>query len=134
MTLFGPESSEIEQDTLDYVLRLPIVRSLLDYAASSKLKPLFEANKSAFLSAPAAATHHHNFTHGLVIHTAEVWDAAKAFHDQAPGRLDGHYSHDELFVAAFLHDFAKIVQYEPVSGGWLCHAILKPLVIAYHRK
>lgn len=66
------------------------------------------------MHAPASTTFHHNFTHGLLIHTAEVWNAAESFHGSAPGPKD--YTLDELFNAVFLHDFAKIVQYEPAPG------------------
>lgn len=106
-------------DTLDHVRSLPIVRQLLDAIRTSKIHPLFEANAPAFLHAPAATTHHHNFTHGLLIHTAEVWQVASAFDAAAidDGSVQPGYTTEELFVAVVLHDFAKIVQYEPAPGG-----------------
>src|SRR4051794_12610202 len=113
------------EQTLPHVLALPIVRDLLALAESSKLAPLLQAHREKFLTVSAAATMHHNFTHGLVIHTAEVWQGAEAFFSAAPMSvpyketfladcMDGQsaFSMHELFTAVFLHDFAKIVQYE----------------------
>lgn len=108
-------------ETLSYVVQLPIVHELLAEIASSKLSNLFEHYREHFMTVSAATTMHHNFTHGLVIHTAEVWEAAKLFHQFAPHSVaydamsEGPqaFALDELLVAVVLHDFAKIVQYEP---------------------
>ncbi|CAN5290002.1 hypothetical protein BH10PLA2_BH10PLA2_30580 [soil metagenome] len=115
--------------TFQHVLRIPIVRELLNEIETSKIKPLFEANSEKFLTAPAASTMHHNFTHGLLIHTAEVCQSAKAFIIVRPdsAALDAaaeadkdrcrvSFMLDELFTAVFLHDFAKIVQYESADN------------------
>lgn len=115
--------------SLAHVEQLPIVRDLVSRIESSKLRPLFLAHKDAFMACSAAATRHHNFTHGLVLHTAEVWQAAQAFLKAAPSTVrydelcDGtQFCLDELFVAVAIHDFAKIAQYQ--AGENFCWAKL----------
>jgi hypothetical protein len=107
-------------ESLSYVEQLPIVKDLFNQIAKSKLSPFIDAHREAFMTSPAAATMHHNFTHGLVIHTAEVWEAAQAFRRWTPitraiaDRVESKdwFDGQELLVAVVLHDFAKIVQYE----------------------
>lgn len=127
-----PLFDEIKQ----HVNKLPIVQQLIEKLNDSKLLPLHLEYSQAFCEAPAATTMHHNFTHGLLIHTAEVWQAAQAFMAHAPknaawdiqlkedvdavetGKQDQHrywFNDDELFTVVYLHDFAKIKQYEPAG-------------------
>jgi len=115
-------SSTVE--TSAYVEQIPIVRSFMEQLQKSKLHQLFDIHRDVFFTGTAAATMHHNFTHGLVIHTAEVWQAAQAFVQAAPASeaacdriaADDWYTMEELFNAVALHDFAKIVQYEPAHS------------------
>ncbi len=104
---------------IDHVRRIPNVERFLKDLNGSKIAGLFDANMDAFENAPAAAKNHHNFTHGLLIHTAEVWETTNLFTESAQGlRYDRQpgYSNDELLTAVALHDFAKIVQYEPIGN------------------
>ena len=111
-------------DTLPHVLQLPIVRDFLARVENSKVAPLFAEYRDIFLACSAATTRHHNFTHGLLIHTAEVWECAQRFRDVTPGsvatikRVDVNewYGIEELLVSVALHDFAKVKQYEPADN------------------
>lgn len=113
-------------ETLSYVAQLKMVEEFNEAVTKSKLQKLFEKFGSEFDHAPAATTKHHNFTHGLLIHTAEVWQTAQLFHRVAPasasysGLCDGsQFSLAELFVSVALHDFAKIMQYVPsANNSW----------------
>lgn len=118
-----------------HVEAVPMVQALLEQARKSKLAPLLAEYEDAFMTAPAAATMHHNFTHGLVLHTAEVWYCAlpilhgmlacksvaydaRRLRDAVPASGNAfEFTEDELFVAALLHDFAKIKQYEPAGNA-----------------
>jgi hypothetical protein len=110
--------------TLEYVSTIPMVQKLLADIAESKLATFFDHYREQFMIAPAASTMHHNFTHGLVIHTAEVWQAAMKFVVAAPASeaakarvaAGDWYETNELLVAVVLHDFAKIVQYAPANN------------------
>lgn len=105
-----------------YVENIHIVKNLLEEAIKSKLHPLLDHYYKDFVHAPAATTQHHNFTHGLVIHTAEVMQTARMLWGELPdgARITNNpetgFTQDELFVAVFLHDFAKIKQYEPCDN------------------
>ncbi len=121
--------------TLKHVLSLPMVQEFMRCVQESKLAPLFKQYDEEFLFAPAATTQHHNFTHGLLIHSAEVWQCALpilhgmlscksvAYNQRRLNEIAGdiscefEFTEDELFVAAALHDFAKIKQYEE-SGNF----------------
>ncbi len=120
--------------TMPHVMAVPTVRSLLQQATKSKLAPLMEKYLNEFCTWPAATTHHHNFTHGLLLHTAEVWNCAQPIlHGMLACKTPEYdrrrlaeevsnphcafaFTEDELFVSVLLHDFAKIKQYEHTSN------------------
>lgn len=125
-------------EIIHHVQNQPIVKDLKEQINTSKLLPFYMEFSARFDEAPAATTQHHNFTHGLLLHTAEVWQAARAFLVASPksagfglwcnediaavegGKKRHHdfwFTPEELFNAVLLHDFAKIVQYEP-SGSF----------------
>ncbi len=112
-------------ETLNHVAKLPMVLEFNTRIESSKLAPLFHPMLYGreFDHAPAAASKHHNFTHGLLLHTAEVWKTADMLYGELPdGARITHdsefpFTRDELFVAVALHDFAKIRQYAPSSNN-----------------
>lgn len=111
-------------ETRAYVEQLPIVKELFDHIYNSRIAPLVADHLEQFLTVSAAASMHHNFTHGLVIHTAEVWQSANAFLNAIPCSVAfksdttdlTKFRHDELLVAVVQYDFAKIVQYEPAEN------------------
>lgn len=110
----------MSKSSLAYVESLPQVQDLIGRIGRSKIAPLFAAHRDAFMTVSAATSMHHNFTHGLVLHTCEVLAAADAFRKAAPlsAGMNNFYgfTDDELFVAVVLHDFAKVKQYEPGAG------------------
>lgn len=103
---------------LDYLLTLPTIQQFMLEIPHSKIEPLFRTHEAAFLAAPAAEKHHHNFSGGLLIHTVEVLIHATAHSGIVWDWLIEHdeFTESELFTAVFLHDFAKIQQYEPLAN------------------
>jgi len=61
-----------------------------------------------FFSAPGGSEHHHNYKHGLIIHTAEVMNNAQKL-------CSGWKLPDELIIAVIWHDFMKIKDYAIVD-------------------
>ena len=109
------------------------VESYISQYCGSAWQQLYAAYKEPFELAPAGESRHHNFTGGLAVHTAEViramfeirdtLTAASLAHNHpmaAQLRFPAHsFSDEDIVVAAFLHDFAKIVQYvQDEAGDW----------------
>ena len=65
------------------------------------------SNKEQFKIAPAAKQMHHNYIGGLVKHTFECVEIAKAV---LPS-LKKHLNKDEVLAASILHDIGKIFEY-----------------------
>ncbi len=93
------------------------------YLKKTKLAAFAEEYRSAFDRAPAAETYHHNFTGGLLLHTTEVLEIMLKLKKSLPynnlsySRPD--FSDEEVTIAAYLHDFAKIVTYvEDAKDAW----------------
>ena len=86
--------------------------------------------KEQFEEAPAAESKHHNFTGGLAMHTAEVIRAMFEIRDklsstslQVPSEgfrtPEIKFEDADIVISAYMHDFAKIVQYQKdESGDW----------------
>lgn len=95
--------------------------------------------KEAFELAPAATKHHHNFSGGLDVHTAEVIRSMFEIRDNLSSKSlvnstenfkgdlglivqrEPEFSDSDIVLAAFLHDFAKIVQYTQNEAGEWCY-------------
>lgn len=67
-------------------------------------------NESKFFTWPAATGMHHNYRHGLVVHTMEVFDYCKALMDI---KYEKAIDKDIVLTAALWHDYAKIYEYIP---------------------
>ncbi len=70
-----------------------------------------ESYYETFCTHPAAKTVHHNYMYGILQHTLEVLKYARIVANTK--RLSQRQS-DRLLAMAFLHDWAKIREYEPV--------------------
>lgn len=62
---------------------------------------------------PAAKTVHHNFMYGILQHTLEVLKYVKMV---AGTKKLTQRQQDRLLTMTFLHDWAKIIEYEPVPS------------------
>lgn len=101
-----------------------------EYSPNGTLLELLEMNESLFESheyrqvalhvihdprfqrAPASVKYHHNYTHGLLIHTHQVIN-----YSQAWAKAEGLVTLDNqvLFLASLFHDFGKCFDYEEVD-------------------
>lgn len=97
--------------------------NLYDQLKKTKLKDFADHYQKAFDRAPAAQTHHHNFTGGLLLHTTEVLTIMQRLRNYLPYNnltyKNPDFNQEEMIVAAYLHDFAKIVTYvEEAKNAW----------------
>lgn len=100
----------------------PVPRATLELAFDSTvagLRPSLQAlvravvadvGREAFLTAPAAKMHHHNYISGLVEHSLEVATLAERMAGVEPYAKD--IDRDLLVAGALLHDVAKTREYQ----------------------
>ncbi|MDW7671312.1 MAG: HD domain-containing protein [Bacillota bacterium] len=88
-------------------IKAPHIRQLVQEMVFS------EAYYEKFCTYPAAKTVHHNFMHGIMQHTLEVLKYVKMV---AVTKRLSLRQQDRLLAMAFLHDWAKIEEYEPVPS------------------
>lgn len=74
----------------------------------------FEQHKNAIKISPAAKTMHHNYIGGLLVHTLECIELAKAVIKQSFQKIN----EDNAIAACALHDIGKIFEYtvDPENG------------------
>lgn len=113
------------------------VSDYLQKYCDTSWQQFYTAFKDEFEKAPAAVRHHHNFTGGLALHTAEVIRAMFEIRDKLtrkslvlemplpetkPDQIiytTDEFSDSDIVIAGFLHDFAKIKQYvQDEQGDW----------------
>ena len=68
---------------------------------------IYNENKAAILTAPAAKLMHHNYIGGLMVHTRECLDYAEKMFEMFFQRINK----DEVLSACLLHDIGKIFEY-----------------------
>jgi len=68
-----------------------------------------------FTQVCAGAKHHHHWIGGLHQHVCEMMGIMLDIKDLYRGDLEGRLTKDDIIIACFLHDFAKIWQYELIS-------------------
>jgi len=99
---------------------------------SPQWQQFFAKYKEQFEKAPAGQSRHHNFTGGLTVHTAEVIRTMFELRDKLTLTTltppdsqntikckEVEFRDEDMVLAAFLHDFAKIVQYaQDEQGDW----------------
>jgi len=100
-----------------------IMLDLYAHLAKTKLAKFAQEYKKDFDRAPAAQNYHHNFTGGLLLHTTEVLETmirlAKFLPYNNISYQKPDFTKEEMIVAAYLHDFAKIATYkEDPKNSW----------------
>lgn len=92
-----------------------IITQLLSYITNEPLKQtclrIYKDYHDMFVSKPAARSHHHNYTGGLLQHTVEVMLCA--YNMSQPFKVNTDY----IIVASFLHDIMKVKEYAD-DGTW----------------
>jgi 3'-5' exoribonuclease len=84
--------------------------ALKNIIADSNLRELVERTiPVGFYDSPGAMKHHHNYRHGLWLHTIEVAEYAASMLECNAEYTD--YDMDILIVASLLHDVAKVDEY-----------------------
>ncbi len=68
-----------------------------------------------FVRVCAGAKHHHHWVGGLHQHVCEMIGIMLDIKDLYRGDLENSITKDDCIIAAFLHDFAKIWQYEMIT-------------------
>jgi hypothetical protein len=63
----------------------------------------------------AGARHHHWWRGGMADHVKEMIGYALDLYDLYPGDLSQKVTKDDIIIACYLHDFAKIWMYEEIS-------------------
>jgi hypothetical protein len=116
------------------------VESYLGHYCSPQWQQFYAIYKDEFEKAPAGQSKHHNFSGGLSVHTAEVIRAMFEIKNLLSketlldvSKRDSivckqvEFSDEDVVVAAFLHDFAKIRQYvQDEQGDWKFVAMTMP--------
>jgi 23S rRNA maturation-related 3'-5' exoribonuclease YhaM len=77
------------------------------------MRSLLDIYRKQFCAATAAEYHHHSGSGGLANHTAEVIDWALRLFDEFGDKMFG-ITAENVYIAAVLHDLAKINQYRLV--------------------
>jgi len=67
--------------------------------------------KRRFEEMPAGAKNHHSQVGGLNIHTAQVIEIALDMAEIKKSHIASEVTRDDIIIAAFLHDFSKVVMY-----------------------
>lgn len=104
---------------------------LYKYLEKTKLAKFALKYKNEFDRAPAAENYHHNFTGGLLLHTTEILEIMLRLAKYLPynnlNYSQPDFTQAEMVVAAYLHDFAKIVTYiEDAKDAWRWNDIELP--------
>lgn len=95
------EQDKLFSDILGYINKISdekLKKFLLDY---------FKEHEEEFKTAPAAKLMHHNYLGGLLVHTCECLELAKANLKLFSAKLD----EDKVYAACLLHDIGKIFEY-----------------------
>jgi len=94
------------KDYYDFI-QAPHIKVLVEQMVFAK--PYYDL----FCTYPAAKTVHHNFRYGILQHTLEVLKYVKMV---ASTKHLSQRQQDRLLAMTFLHDWAKIMEYEPVPS------------------
>jgi hypothetical protein len=96
------------------------VRTLLEKnIADEKLREQYLAFYDAhpfFQECPAGALHHHTSVGGLETHCREMIGIGLDLLDLYPGDFQNKVTKEDVVIAVFLHDFAKIWSYRYITG------------------
>jgi 3'-5' exoribonuclease len=90
-----------------------LVEAMTDPAYKAICLELLRRHGSGFRQVPAAKSVHHGFVHGLLMHTVNMMKTALFLAAQYGEFLD----RDLLLAGTFLHDFAKIREFQVSQTG-----------------
>jgi len=79
-------------------------------------KCLSKLDRNKLMSCPAASAIHHNYSGGLLVHTAEVLDLCRAIYESCKEPY-GFINRDVLYAGAILHDIGKVETYFITEAG-----------------
>lgn len=106
-----------KQVTDSYLYLLSLTKELPPELANISLEVLDDPR---FHEAPGGKEHHHNYKHGLLIHTKEVTSKARSMATDAEQPL--------ITCAAIVHDYHKIFEYAFDSGGKIYNLPYRKLI------
>lgn len=86
---------------------LTTAAAIKDEKLSNFLVEYLDEHKDMIKIAPAAKMMHHNYLGGLLVHTTECLEFAKANMEHFKCKMD----EDEIYAACILHDIGKIFEY-----------------------
>lgn len=98
---------ESEQDRI-YNAILNYVDKFSDIKLKNFIQDYFKENETAIKTAPAAKRFHHNYLGGLLVHTLECLEFAKANMAVFVQTVDA----ETVYAACILHDIGKIFEYD----------------------
>ncbi len=99
------------QETVDELEAM--LSSMEDAGYQAVCREMFHRHQRAFTTIPAAKSVHHGFVHGLLMHTVNMMKTALFLAAQYGEFLD----RDLLLAGTFLHDFAKIREFQVSQTG-----------------
>ena len=111
LSLLVPTAPLELQETVDELEAM--LSSMEDQGYQSVCREMFHRHQRAFTTIPAAKSVHHGFVHGLLMHTVNMMKTALFLAAQYGDFLD----RDLLLAGTFLHDFAKIREFQVSQTG-----------------
>ena len=111
LSLLVPTAPLDLQETLEELDAM--LASMEDAGYREVCREMFRRHQRAFTTIPAAKSVHHGFVHGLLMHTVNMMKTAVFLAAQYGEFLD----RDLLLAGTFLHDFAKIREFQVSQTG-----------------
>lgn len=99
-------SEDERQSTFNKMLE--VIESLKSVDLRGAIKQVVMENKGKYIISPAAKNHHHNYVGGLMVHTLECIDYAKALFPATPSEIN----HELVLAGCIMHDFGKAFEYD----------------------
>ena len=111
LSLLVPTAPLDLQETLEELDAM--LSSMEDEGYREVCREMLRRHQRAFTTIPAAKSVHHGFVHGLLMHTVNMMKTAVFLAAQYGEFLD----RDLLLAGTFLHDFAKIREFQVSQTG-----------------
>lgn len=93
-----------KQELLSGIYNTLGTEQLLTDSNADAVKNLIKSKEQAFINAPAAINHHHNYIGGLLVHTTEL---IEFINKNCPENV----CLEDCILGAITHDFAKVYEY-----------------------
>lgn len=111
LSLLVPTAPLDLQETMEELDAM--LASMEDAGYQAVCREMLHRHQRAFTTIPAAKSVHHGFVHGLLMHTVNMMKTALFLAAQYGDFLD----RDLLLAGTFLHDFAKIREFQVSPTG-----------------